>query len=377
MNKSVITLEGLKGVGSVHLELASDRQVYVLLGGNGIGKTKTLEALFQFLFFTHKVMASPDLHSAFYIDKEIFVFSSAVFLGNELYIESGAIRPRDFIKRNEKLIHDKPVVFLASQSRGFIKHKKSTESKIGTFAQRRAHYLKNVVTGMKSSFTSLNMDIDVEEWFVTRAQSSNRYQRQEDSREVELEEVLTILHEIEPEIDSRFLEISGDGRVSIKINGQKRELSHLSTGFSSILKMIQSIVSVYGYYTNEVNLRRIPGIVLIDEIESHLHVRWQVRIVPILKRLFPNTKFIITTHSPIVLTQLEEQEAYRLKRGEGAGIVHAEEIRAPGKAALVDILNDAFDIDLNKLKRERMSAVQQQAAKDRLLALLEDDEAQE
>lgn len=48
------------------------------------------------------------------------------------------------------------------------------------------------------------------------------------------------------------------------------------------------------------------GIVLIDEIELHMHPQWQRRIVPTLKRIFPNIQFIVTTHSPQVLGELDE-----------------------------------------------------------------------
>lgn len=47
------------------------------------------------------------------------------------------------------------------------------------------------------------------------------------------------------------------------------------------------------------------GIVLIDEIELHMHPSWQRRILGVLKQLFPNVQFIITTHSPQVLGSVD------------------------------------------------------------------------
>lgn len=49
------------------------------------------------------------------------------------------------------------------------------------------------------------------------------------------------------------------------------------------------------------------GIVLIDEIELHLHPRWQQGVVPSLRTVFPNIQFIITTHSPIVLSTTDRE----------------------------------------------------------------------
>lgn len=50
-----------------------------------------------------------------------------------------------------------------------------------------------------------------------------------------------------------------------------------------------------------------PGIMLIDEIELHLHPSWQQRVIPDLRRAFPNTQFIVTTHSPQVLTSVRRE----------------------------------------------------------------------
>jgi predicted ATP-binding protein involved in virulence len=50
---------------------------------------------------------------------------------------------------------------------------------------------------------------------------------------------------------------------------------------------------------------KTKGIVTIDEVDLHLHPKWQQRIVPILAEAFPNIQFVITTHSPIVLSSVK------------------------------------------------------------------------
>jgi predicted ATP-binding protein involved in virulence len=52
------------------------------------------------------------------------------------------------------------------------------------------------------------------------------------------------------------------------------------------------------------------AIVLIDEIELHLHPSWQRNIIPALKRTFPKCQFIITTHSPQVLSYIQPKNIY-------------------------------------------------------------------
>lgn len=56
------------------------------------------------------------------------------------------------------------------------------------------------------------------------------------------------------------------------------------------------------------------GIVLIDEIETHLHVKLQKHILPFLISYFPNIQFIVTTHSPFILTSVEDCVIYDLEK---------------------------------------------------------------
>lgn len=368
-----LTFEGLKGVGSVMLDLKPDQKVYTFIGANGIGKTKTLEALFQIALLTNKVYRSA--FSSKYCEFEndsFFVFKH--WTHDEHKLKTSDHEP---ILRIDRLwnecktleIHNSPVIFLASQNRGFISEIKEKPSTLGTFNNRKEEYFEYLIRAMENNFSSLNMDINIEEWFVKLAQSANPYQDQADNREIEIKTVLNILHKIDSSISPGFLEISGNNRVSLKVNGNKTHLNHLSTGFASIVKIIQSIISGYSYFTNETQLQHVKGIVLIDEIESHLHLSWQAKIIPLLKSLFPNTTFYISTHSSIVLSQLEEGEAYRLERNTD-GIVTTNMIKSPNKSAIIDILDDAFGINLNKMKLDRMNAEQQKTAKQQLLNLL-------
>lgn len=52
--------------------------------------------------------------------------------------------------------------------------------------------------------------------------------------------------------------------------------------------------------------KTIPGIVLIDEVDMHLHPRWQWRIVNALKDTFPNIQFILATHAPIIISSCKD-----------------------------------------------------------------------
>jgi predicted ATP-dependent endonuclease of OLD family len=86
----------------------------------------------------------------------------------------------------------------------------------------------------------------------------------------------------------------------------------LSSGFSSIM-------AVYADLITKVSLRSIDpdeltGIVLIDEIDAHLHVSLQKKILAFLKKAFPKVQFIVTTHSPFVVSSVDDAVIYDLSR---------------------------------------------------------------
>lgn len=360
--------EGLTGVGRVQLMLEPNRHVYTFIGANGVGKTKTLEALFQVLFFSNplvKNLSSPLVMVQFRFNK----FTSMTSRKSITLDNSAGIGRLGILNLFSDLSNDLPVLFLGAQFRGSVVDKNPELKALGNLDNRREKYISSVINKMQHNFGSIGMDAGIEEWFVTLAQSSNPYQKKEDNRGFEIDTVVKILHQIDGRIDPNFLEISGNNRVSLRIEGQKRALSELSSGFASIVKLIQAIVSGYGYFTNEANIQHVKGTVLIDEIESHLHLSWQATIIPLLKTLFPNTTFYITTHSSIVLSQLQEGEAYKLYR-DTDGVVKTSKIAAPNKAALADILKDVFNIDINQQKIESSHADQQADAKRQLLQLL-------
>jgi predicted ATP-binding protein involved in virulence len=58
----------------------------------------------------------------------------------------------------------------------------------------------------------------------------------------------------------------------------------------------------------------LPGIVLIDEIEAHLHIELQKRVLPFLMTMFPRIQFIVTTHSPFIITSVSNAIVYDLEK---------------------------------------------------------------
>lgn len=94
------------------------------------------------------------------------------------------------------------------------------------------------------------------------------------------------------------------------------KFTELSDGFTAILDIVADLIlkmQPTGSLSSEFNK---PGIVLIDEVETHLHLQLQKAVLPMLTTLFPNIQFIVTTHSPFVLSSLANATAYDLEHQE-------------------------------------------------------------
>ena len=108
--------------------------------------------------------------------------------------------------------------------------------------------------------------------------------------------------------------------TGIKVDGHwgTSELSELGDGFQALINIILDLLSWWFLRENgnsDWNLEAINGIVIIDEIEQHLHPKWQKRIISLLKEKFPNIQFIIATHSPLVASANKEVDVHLLSPG--------------------------------------------------------------
>lgn len=108
--------------------------------------------------------------------------------------------------------------------------------------------------------------------------------------------------------DSIRLKIVKDQLIAIK-NGVDLLFSNISDGEKSLILLFADIARRLAIANpNFDNPLHGTGIVLIDEIEMHLHPSWQRKVCKALKETFPNCQFVITTHSPQVLGELEPDE---------------------------------------------------------------------
>ena len=87
--------------------------------------------------------------------------------------------------------------------------------------------------------------------------------------------------------------------------GKGMPLRDLADGYKSAFLWITDLIGwALAFHPSHKSPAGIRGIVIVDELEQHLHARWQRTVVDDLKKLFPNIQFVVSTHSPLVASSI-------------------------------------------------------------------------
>jgi len=118
----------------------------------------------------------------------------------------------------------------------------------------------------------------------------------------------------------------------------------LSQGYQAIISLVADIIGhVWLEAGNEIELDDMEGLVLVDELDLHLHPTWQTTIVSGLRRAFPRMQFVVTTHSPMILAGCARNEVWILRQDAATGDVAAEPAPvAPALLTAAELYRDFF-----------------------------------
>jgi predicted ATP-binding protein involved in virulence len=122
-------------------------------------------------------------------------------------------------------------------------------------------------------------------------------------------------------------------------DGRTLPFNMLSDGVKNMIGIVADIayrcVTLNPQFNGEA-ARLTPGVVLIDEIDLHLHPKWQRRVVEDLKRTFPKIQFFATTHSPFIIQSLKANELINLDNRDGEYV----------KKSIEDIVENVQGVEL-------------------------------
>jgi len=297
-------------------------QNLLVVGGNGAGKTSFLRSLFARL---QNNIGSGALLQLDQFKKNIDIYINALTTSDE----AQAIQYKQEIANNQKNIDEilGELSIEYDDPNGFIELRRKGLAVIKLFEADRKAAIKNVTFATGSQVLLSEIDVgsnlghNLEQHLVNlRVRAALGAQRSVDvGRLKEIDEWFSSFEEKLKylfEDDTTRLCFNPDRLKFTILQEGKPEYNfqNLSSGYLAIFDIYADLLMRAEYL--QVTPAELYGVVLIDELDAHLHVSLQRKIFPFLSRSFSNIQFIVTTHSPFVLTSVDDALIYDLTTNE-------------------------------------------------------------
>jgi len=144
-------------------------------------------------------------------------------------------------------------------------------------------------------------------WFYNKENEEHRLQKERKSFDVTLPELNAVREAISrmmPDISEPHIALN-PLRFAVRRGTEELDIMQLSDGYKTLLGLVIDLsVRMAQANPHRDNLLDAEAVVLIDEIDLHLHPTWQQRVVEDLLRTFTNTQFVLTTHSPFIVESI-------------------------------------------------------------------------
>lgn len=359
MKVKSLKMKSYRGIGDLEIYFDADEPI-VLVGINGSGKTSILECISLLLAsFINRINGKDDSVKNIFNKQDITVVREVAELRNEITlshsIEGARLNENDIedlttfsgnlfisdpefysfnelenltlislrinnqLRTNSKF--NLPIMVFYPIQRSFSTNYSDNNipRKIGAKQQLEAY--EDAMLGNGVNFSSFF------NWFRNREDIENeqRLSGNLEDKDPQLEAVRNAIAELLPNF--RELRIRRlPPRMTVIKQGRELNIGQLSDGEKCLLAMIGDLARRLAIANPGLsNPLHGTGIVLIDEIELHLHPQWQRGIIPSLTRVFPNCQFIVTTHSPQLISDIKPSGIYILEATEsGISVRHPE-----------------------------------------------------
>ena len=272
-----IVIKKVRHLKNISIPLDKNKRKHLILTGkNGSGKTSFLEALAK--YFQNMISTEEGV-----IDSGIFTECNSEILLKQKY-ELG-----NFIFSYYKSEREFQVEKYKNIEKIELRDKYDITENPGAKLTKYLVDLKatQAFTKNKDKFEK------IEQWFRT------------------FENVLKVIFEDE-KLQLKFNEETF--QFSICVSGREPfDFNTMSSGYAAILDIINDLIIRMEAKSGLRTVFDMEGVALIDEIETHLHLELQKKILPILINLFPNIQFIVTTHSPFILSSVNNVVIYDLE----------------------------------------------------------------
>ncbi len=317
------------------------RQWTVLLGDNGVGKTTMLQLL---ACFGTKSWASEQnsTHPTIYLN------------GVQRLLRSGKEAGRASVRLFPRSGPDAPSDLLLETSPSGANWEAPGLIFFGYGGARRMSLTSLQEDPWPQSLHSLFDDeaplLNPEEWLLEAdyaAAKDSPVQARARSQRNRIREVLV---QLLPDVEDVRIEMPTERvsrpHVEFKTPYGWVELGQLSLGYRTLTAwMVDLAARLYRCYPDSPNPLAEPAIVLVDEIDLHLHPRWQRTLMAYLSERFPQTQFIVTAHSPLVVQAAEDANVVLLRQEDDHVVIDNNPGQVAGWRADQILTSELFGLD--------------------------------
>ena len=332
-----IHIKNYKGIKELTLKL--EPGVTLVIGNNGVGKTSLLSALnvvLEGMFAlsngilrksSSQIMTQNDIHTTSVTAGDVtesMKYHMPTLIGYEVEIDGKTYSQECRIEHEgngttfttynlsdkmQELLNQSdstlPLLNYQSIDRANLSSDIREAQLKGQFERRQ---------GYVNSFIGRSSMEDVQDWCLSMAFEEFQSRRMIKEYETFRKIVSRFIQKIEGMKTEPKIELSPKLRRLVYSDNKEGQLiNNLSAGYQSVLCMIMELA----YRTVLLNpnidsSEEVDGVVLIDEIDMHLHPKWQWKIIEALCATFPKIQFIVATHSPIVISSAENARILRM-----------------------------------------------------------------
>ncbi|MCZ3375802.1 AAA family ATPase [Rhizobium sp. AG207R] len=346
-----LRIEGYRGINDLRLEF--DDKITVIVGRNGLGKSSILDATALLLDTIQRGWPSADLSSHWQQprlqkkDKKLGSNDALVELGFSFETTNNSHQPApiglstrysetinnnisstlsslmNFIQKGGLINEPRPLMVYYKQDRGF-------DSSNGVPSSNLQGVVQTSLQGDLRAISQLQM------WWDKRDAEEARHVRDQDPnyRDPQLEAVRNLIKEIDGFIGIAYSSVKEpEGLYFEKTPNTFIHVNMLSSGERSFIILLADLARRLQIVNPDAPLGEIPGIILIDEIELNLHPAWQSKIIATLRRVFRRCQFVITTHSPQVISSVESEHVRVLSISEDGHLAVDIPLRTKGQTS--------------------------------------------
>ena len=305
----------------------ADKNFVVLIGDNGSGKTTILEAITKAFVPVLRTVNSPAFKECDLANNDIKHGTTSTAVKVEITLDDKQYAWTNKRRLSSQTpfeagIDDKEPDDLKELKK--IYAKKVEEKKLplvlyyGTDriireVPRRGHIKTFEITdALNNCFDNMNYFRDFYDWFKTEEDLELRGLRE--NRDYKNQRLDCVRHAIERMIkgySNLRIELQPSRMIMTNSEGVDLQIEQLSGGYKAVLSVVADIAKRLSIANPESdNPLEEEAVILIDELDLHLHPKWQKCIVEDLKRTFPKCQFIISTHSPFIIQSVNAEELF-------------------------------------------------------------------